>query len=194
MQHRAFLLVFLSLSLLITGCSQYVDDYEYVPRPAIAQVSSSNGQDPPVTVQISLVGIRRADSDLGIPNSVELRMQVQNTDAAPVTFDPATLVLINGDLLTFGQPIVSPPQVMSLAPGQQAIISANFPFPPGKWYDNMDMESLQLRWTVKVDGSPVGQFVYFRRVHYYYYDTYWNYPPPYWGWGNGGSVVIVHRH
>lgn len=194
MFRRIFLIFSLPLAMLMTGCSPYVDNYEYVPRPALAQIPPAPpDQYPPVTVQASLIGIRRADSSQGIPNSVELRMQVQNTAGQPVTFDPTTLVLINGELLTFAPPVLSPPQVMTLAPGQIAMQEAYFPFPPGRWYDNTDMESLQLRWLVKINGSPVGQVVYFRRMHYYYYDPYWNYPPPPY-WGFSGGVVIVHRH
>jgi hypothetical protein len=191
MSRRIFLIFALPLAMFAAGCSQYVDDYDYAPAPALAQIPPAGPQDkPPVTVQASVIGIRRADKS-GIPNSVELRMQIQDTGSQPVTFDPASLMLTNGQLLAFGPPLTSQGQVLTMSPGDQAMLEAYFPFPAGGWYDNTNLEALQLRWTVKIAGRPAVQVVYFRRLRYYNYDPYWGYPQPYWGWG--GGVVIVHR-
>jgi hypothetical protein len=140
------------------------------------------------------MGVHREDSKLAIPESIEVRLQFQNTGAQSVSFDSSTLALTSGELLNFAPPLVRPPQPLMLGPGQSAMLVAYFPFPPGRSYDNMDMETLQLRWVVQFDGHGAGQAIYFRREHYYYDNPYWNAPPYYGGWGWYGGVVIVgHR-
>lgn len=192
---RFRVILLLPLAILLAGCSEYVDDYQYQPRPALAQIPPAPPQQaPPVTVLASIMGVHREDSKLAIPESVEVRMQIQNTGAQSVAFDSNTFALTNGELLNFAPPSVRPPQPLTLGPGQLAMLVAYFPFPPGRSYGNMDMETLQLRWLVQFDGHSVGQVIYFRREHDYYYNPYWNAPPYYGGWGWYGGVVIVgHR-
>lgn len=190
MLRKIFLMLGLPAVILLGGCSQYVDDFQYMPRPALAQLPPASPQQaPPITVQASVIGVRHADSKEGIPTCVEVRMQVENSGAQDVVFDPRTLALTNGELLSFGPPLLRPPQPMTLAPMQSVMLVTYFPFPPGRSYDDTDLESLQLRWLVQIDKHTIGQVVYFRRVHYYYYDPYWAYPP----YGFYGGVVIVHR-
>jgi len=82
--------------------------------------------------------------------------------------------------------VVQPPDRVDLAPTQSAMLTAYFPFPDGKSYDDLDMQSLQLRWFLKIDGSRVGQVVYFHRVWYPNPSP----PPPV---VFGGGVVFIRR-
>jgi hypothetical protein len=149
---------------------------------------------PTVTAYASVVGVRRDDRQQHIPLSFEVRLRLDNHGPQAVTFDPRSLDLSNGELLGFPPPIVSPPQAISVLPGQPVIVQANFPFPPGFGYDSRGMGELQLHWAVEIDGHVIPQSADFRRVHrYYYYDPYWDYPPygyAYPGVGIGGTVII----
>jgi hypothetical protein len=121
---------------------------------------------------------------------VQLRFRLENNGPHTISFDPYSLQLGTGDLLSFQPPIIQGAQRITLAPTQTAMVDAFFPFPHGRDYDNTDMRTLQLRWRENIDASPVQQIVSFRRTHPYYY---YGYPDPCWGypWFWGGGVVVV---
>jgi hypothetical protein len=183
--------------MAVIGCSQYDDDYQFSPRPVTAQIPATQPQDPPpVMVQATVVGVRYGDEDNHIPQSVEIRLQMDNNGPDTVMFDPMSMELRNPQLIRLGPPIVRPPTPITLNPSQSAYLSAYFPFPPGVSYDSMDLSSLQLRWRVQIGPRPVVQVVNFTRVWAPYYGSgpgpYWYYPPPPpvviyggWGWGYG---------
>lgn len=179
---------------LIAGCSQYVADFSYDPRPALADVPPNPPQTaPPVSAEASIIGVRYDDPRDAIPPSVEIRLRLDNNGPEEVDFDPTTLELSNGELVRFPPPIIRPPTPITLESGQSAYITAYFPFPPPHSYDDMDLSSLQLRWRVMIAGKVAGQGAYFHRVYPYYYGPYWDYwgpPPPF---GFYGGVVVIHR-
>jgi hypothetical protein len=193
----ARILCFVTVALIgpaLPGCAQYIGDYQFAPRPMLAQVPATQpGQTPPLTALASVLGVRRTDQEQGIPESVHVRLRLENDGPGPVNFNPLTLGLTNGVLYRFPTPLTAPAQPVSLGPGQAAVFDAYFPFLAGQSYRNTDLESLQLRWQVQIAGQVVGQVVSFARVHGRYYDPYWDgyagYPYPYYG----GSVVVIHR-
>jgi hypothetical protein len=184
-----------SLSLL-AGCSDYANSFDYVPHPALVEVEPAPpDKAPPVSALASIIGVHHLDSDRELPESVEVRLRLENNGPHTVTFDPQSLQLSTGDLLEFDPPIVRPSHSVTLAPSDVAIFDGFFPFPPRRSSDSIDMRSLQLRWHVQIDGSNVGEAVSFRRTYpyrYYYADPY---PYPYWGPGyfGGGVVFVGHR-
>jgi hypothetical protein len=182
--------VILSLSC---GCGPYIGDYQFSPRPLLAQVPRASPQTaPPLTVLASVIGVHRSDSKLAIPQSVEVRLRLENPGPGAVNFNPQTLELTNGELLRFAPPITRPPQAFTIAPGQSVLQMAYFPFPPDHCYSNTDLESLQLRWMVQVDGRNIAQVANFRRTYpRYYYYPYWSYDGAYPVYGP--SFVFVHR-
>ena len=123
-----------------------------------------------------------------MPTSVEVRLRIDNNGTHRINFDPRSLSLMDGSLAVFPPPIVRPPTPVVLDPTQSVILTAFFPFPPGLSYEDLDMQTLQLRWKADIDGRRVGQVVYFQRARVYYY---YDYPPP--PVFVGGGVVIVHR-
>jgi hypothetical protein len=183
---RTYLLV-LGWLMLAGGCSPYVDDYQFQPRPALAEVRSGTTQNAlaPVTALASVIGVRYADQKEGLPDCVEIRVRLEATGSESVTFDPRTLELTNGTLLIFPTPIIKPAAPITLGPTQSAVVTGYFPFPTGYTYITSDLATLQLRWLVQVNGQTVRQLAYFSRVvpaYYYYYDPYYADPPyPYAG-------------
>jgi hypothetical protein len=208
--HNAALIA-VCATTLIAGCSPYVEDFRYVPHPAIteirpatsqpAQQGQASQQGPPVVeAYATIVGIRREDRQRGIPLSVEVRLQLDNLSSQQISFDPGSLALTNSELVRFPPPIVSTDRVISVMPEQPATVEAHFPFPPGLSYNNMDLQTLQLRWAVQIDGRSVPEVVNFRRAYRYYYDPYWDSPPyaypypyPYSYGPRFGVGVIIRR-
>lgn len=184
----------------IVGCSQYDDDYQYAPRPAIADIPATQPQSPPpVSANATIIGVRYADEDNHIPASIEVRLEIDNNGPDAVVFDPMSMELRNSQLVRLGPPIVKPPTPVTLNPSQSALVSAYFPFPAGSSYDTIDMSTFQLRWYVQLDSKSVGQAANFTRVWAPYYGPgpgpYWYYgppPPPFFWYGYGG-VVVIHR-
>ena len=172
----AFLLV--GLLSAIGGCSSsssYVDGFRYAPEPALVDVfrrgSNTQAQSPPLSVMVSIIGVRRADAKAGLPASVEVRLRMEANGPAHVTFDPHTLELVTGSLQPFGAPITQPPTSISLNPGQTQNVSAFFPFPPGTSYRTLILDTLRLRWLVQIDNQTVPQTAYFERASPLYYET-----------------------
>jgi hypothetical protein len=189
---RALGVLFCGLILMgVVGCSQYDDDFQFSPRPVTAQIPGTQPSDPPpVTAQVTVVGVRYNNSDQQIPPSIEIRMSVDNDSNQNVVFDPMNMRMTTGQLVNFPPPIVRPPTPITFGPGQSAYLTAYFPFPAGSSQNNMDLSSLQLRWQLQIGPRPVGQVVYFTRVATYYYGgPYWYAPPPVFV----GGVVVVHR-
>ncbi|HEY1922402.1 MAG TPA: hypothetical protein VGG44_06525, partial [Tepidisphaeraceae bacterium] len=140
--------LFLSLAV---GCSQYVGDVYFVPRPAIADVPPTPPQQsPPVSSMATVIGVRYDNPSEQIPSSVEVRLRVDNNGASHVVFSPTTMELSNGEIQKFSPPIVRPPDPVSLAQGQSAYVTAYFPFPPGHSLYDTDYSTLQLRWQVQI--------------------------------------------
>jgi hypothetical protein len=161
---QSFRLSLLSL-LLLGGCSQYVADYEFVPKPALAEIPATPPQQvPPVSASVTVIGIHREDKSAGIPTSVEVQFRLDNNGPHAVTFDPQTMELTNSVALKFPSPLVRPPQTTTLAAAQSVSLDALFPFPAGHSFDNTDLDFLHLHWPITIDGHVVMQNVEFRRV------------------------------
>jgi hypothetical protein len=186
----------LTILAILTGCSSspYIEDYKYTPRPATARVHPANMPNADVlTAMASVIGVRREDPDQRIPESVEVRLRLDNTGSEQASFDASSMELLTGELVKFRVPMFRAPTPITLEPLQSTTLTALFPIP-----DNAgEMQSLILRWVVQVKGQPVSQTLNFQRVYAssYYYDPYWapytytGYPTPFW---YGGVVVIRH--
>jgi hypothetical protein len=190
------------LMMGVVGCSQYDDAYHFTPSPVNAQIPGTQPSDPPpVTTEVSIVGVRWDDPHNHIPPSIEIRMRMDNDSPENVVFDPMTMHLSTAQLVPFSAPIIRPPQPITVGPSQSAYLTAYFPFPSGQSQDSMDLSSLQLKWQLAIGDRHVGQIANFTRTstyyagpsYYYPYYPYYYYPAPYPYYYYGG-VVVVHRH
>jgi len=173
---------------LLGGCSSYYD-IDFAPRPAVSEVRPSGSQQPAVTGLASVIGVHREDHDLHIPESVEIRLRLENNGQETLTFDPHSMDLTGADLQPFGPPIVRAPNV-TLNAMQATTLTAFFPLPPRT--ETGDLDFLTLRWTIQVGAQQMSQTVNFHRVFhrvYYYDEPYWDPHPHFWS----GGVVVVHR-
>ncbi|HWE02813.1 MAG TPA: hypothetical protein VG326_10430 [Tepidisphaeraceae bacterium] len=166
----------LLMSALVGGCapqSPYLAGYRYAPAPALVDVfrKGADSQQPPLSVMVSVIGIRRGGSTADAPPAIEVRMRFENNGQAKVSFDPSTLNLVSGTLQPFLQPEVHGPKPLQLAPGQNQTISAFFPFPRGAGPRTMGLDSLRLRWQVQVDNQVIPQTAYFERASPLYYEV-----------------------
>jgi hypothetical protein len=186
------------VSLLILaslgGCSPYLDDFQYSPHPAVAEIRSTSGQQSPaLSAMASIIGVHRDDRRVDIPESIEVRLRLENNGTETVVFDPHTLELTNTQLLAFPAPVVRAPSQITLNAMQGATLTAFFPLP--QHLQAGDLDALMLRWVIQIGGQKLSQSVNFRRVYprVYYDEPYWGpyrgYPPYFWY----GGVVVIHR-
>jgi hypothetical protein len=188
------LIVSVACLALLAACSPYVDDYQFVPHPALLDIPSIQPDAAPmVSAMATIVGVHRRDNNEGIPPSVEVRLRLDNGGLEAVVFDPQSLTLTNSLLWRFPPPILEPPQSVVLAPMQAIVVVAYFPFPPDRSWDDTDLESLQLRWSIRIGNRRSAQIAMFHRIAPVYYDDY-----PYWYYspypvGFYGGVVFVHH-
>lgn len=149
------------------GCETgpYLSAYSYQPRPGIYEVRKhgADQQAPPLTAMVSILGVRRADPDHHVGPSIDVRFQLESNSPEPAWFEPASLSLANGMLQPFPRPYVNPPTTVTLSEGQQAQVTASFPFPPNTKPEQMDLNELRLRWVVHIGGFDVPQTALFER-------------------------------
>jgi hypothetical protein len=178
----------------LVGCSPYVDDFDYRPHPAVAEVhSSAQSQSPAAVAMGTVIGVHVADKKLDIPESVEIRLRLENNGPEPLSFDPATMEMTSAHLQPFAPPIIHAPGTITLNSNEAATLTVFFPLPAHS--EAGDLESLTLRWIIQIGAQKLTQRVTFQRIYprVYYDDPYWRpyygYPPYFWY----GGVVVIHR-
>jgi len=181
---RLFALSWLAGFMLLTGCARYYDRYQFTPRPAQVEINtpdSDQASPSPSRVMASIIGVRRPDRETGDPAMVEVKLRLENQGTLPISLNQSSFSLISGDLQTFLSPRLIPPGDFQ-APGHgQATVTALFPFPDGNPVNTVDLEGLNLTWTVNIDGQDVPGSVSFTRYRVRYYDddpsfhTYWRF-------------------
>jgi hypothetical protein len=157
-------------SVCAGGCSTY--DHRYVYEPSPADVETDVGEGSPLHALVTVLGLRRADADEGIPSSIDLRMELENAGSEPVTLEPAALALYAADLTRFADPEVEPAGPVEIAPQGTALVEARFAFPEGRDAGDVDLSGLRLRWTVDTPGGTVTAGCGFTQRPNAYYDRY----------------------
>lgn len=196
---KRFNLVAMVPLLLMVGCAVSYDDYYYLPHPGLAEIPATQPTQPPlVTAFATVVGINWPEDRTKTLPTIGTRLRLHNNGPDAVTFDPHSMSLSTSDLVLFPAAILSPASPVTIAPGDTAMISADFPFPDGKTPDQLDLSSLQLRWSVRTAIGNAEQTLNFQRHigrSYYSAAPYWD--DPYYGYGYPypvfGGAVIVHR-
>jgi hypothetical protein len=140
---------------LAAGCSTYLPQYAYVPKPAQLELTAKADDTPLARTLVSVIGVRRAVPAEGIPVSVEIRVRVENLGTAPVMFDPASLALLSGDLKTFPAPTLLAADPVELAPGASATVDARFPFPDDGTTSSVSMDGLHVQWSLEHGGRTI---------------------------------------
>ncbi len=158
---------------LAAGCSVYDHRFDYQPGPLdVAAPVPGAADQQPVRVLVSVMGVRRAGSDVEMAATVEVRLRIENFSDADVLIDPATFALFSADLQQFPAGHSVPAEPLQLLPRQSAVITTYFPFPEGKVPGPYDLNGLNVRWTLYVGDRPVTSSASFSRLPEAYYDRY----------------------
>jgi hypothetical protein len=165
------------LAVWMVGCSTYRSGYRFTPAPASVEVSAPQTTGD-VTLLGTVVGVRSQWAK-SHPETVEVRLLVDNNTRETVTVDPSRLVLRSADLSAFAQPVAEVPGLMSVAAGQEGQLSVFFPIEEDAG-DFRDLAGLSLRVPVRVGEMETVRSVSFSRriVERYYYRDPWGYGYP----------------
>ena len=190
---RFALVPFALFLLILSGCSPYLSDYYYVPRPALVRVPATQPADPPAaTLLAAVIGIRRGDSGKNLPEMIEVRLRLE-AGRDPLTLDPRGLDLVSGALLAFPNAQCAPAVPFTLAPNTQGELLALFPLPANTPADSLDLSTLRLRAPLAIAGRPILADITFQKLVPVYLAPYadpW-YGPYYDPYFFGGAY---HRH
>lgn len=148
--------------------------YRYAPEPALVEIfhhSTTQEQQTPLSVLVSVTGVRQGDTSAGNPATIDVRMRLEDHGPATVDFDPKTAQLVTGSLQSFGAPRSQPVGPLHLTTGQTEDVTLSFPFPAGASPQNTDVGTLRLRWLVQIDNHHLPQTAYFERASPLYYDA-----------------------
>lgn len=167
---------------IVGGCasSPYSDRYRYQPRPVSVKMTAPEApQQASVRALATVIGLHRATEQQA--QSIDVRLMLENVGEAPATFDPATLKLFDASITPLPEPRVDPPTTLTIAPGQSKTINAGFPLTDR---DDYDLEGLNLRWSVTVDGRTLTHSATFNRREIedssYYHRPFYPYDPWYY--------------
>ena len=192
--------------LFLVGCVYSPPDYFYLPHPGVAEVAGTQpSQGAVVTTSATIAGVTWPDDQQHLPGQVQARLRVHNNDSRAITFDPHSISLTTADMVQFPAPMLNVSGLLTIGAGETVVVNADFPLPGGRTPDQMDLSSLQLRWSVGTNGgSNAEQMLSFQRsygrAYRYYDDPYWDgypyrgvYPYAYPYPVVGGGVVIRRR-
>ncbi len=182
---RHLLPLVLPVLLLLCGCSTYDSLYQFRPRPVVATVRVTQTEQVAARVLVSVVGVRNAKD--GRPEEIEARLRVENLAAEEVALAPDHLRLVTAGLDEMRVRTATPVGGVRTQTGAASELTAYFPFPGDGSADDFDLDGLDLRWTLVVDGKDVVGSASFSRA----YEVLYAYPPYPWyggwyGWGGYG--------
>jgi hypothetical protein len=193
-------------SLLLLACHGYYPSWHYAPNEEIHALHLGSDRDPEPTARVSarIAGILRPEN--GSPRRMHARFAIDSTGKQDVVFKVAqTTVTPSG-----ASPIPPSPAAgdVGVPPGAHRDLELYFDLPDPAVVPNSALETIELAWTLEIDGAPHTSRATFRRAQYadpgpgyWYGDPYW-YGPPYWDdpwywhhgyWGHGGFVIVDHR-
>jgi hypothetical protein len=193
-------------SLLALGCSGYYPSWHYMPNEEIHALHLGGDRDPDATARVGarIAGILRSED--GGPRRLHTRFEIDDCGKQDLTFKLAQTTATPS-----GAPPLSPNPSggdLRVAAGGHVSLELFFDLPDPSTLSNSALESIDLAWTVEIDGAPHTSRATFRRAlysdpgpGYWYGDPYW-YGPPYWDdpwywrhgyWGHSGCIIIERR-
>lgn len=197
---RRALIALLGALLLLPACTSTRLSHRYRPSPADLPAVGTSGV-AAARVLVSVVAVERFEQRQDEDWGVTLRLRLENGGERPLSLRTDDLLLVDAALNPFGRPWpeTAPAPV---APRNVGTVQLWFPLPAGADLRDVDLEGLNLRFTLD-DGQSrrtlAAGFDRYRRPGVRgpgWTHLHWGYGPawgPRWGpaWGPGYGTVIV---
>ncbi len=188
MKRYGHILSAVAIAAILNGCATYQTGYRYRPNPASVTVTGGPATEAnAVHVLGTVVGVRTEWAKLH-PDTVEIRLLVDNNAPAPVVLAPGELVLRSADLNAFAPPTTDPAEPITVPPGAQEAVTAYFPL--GGEDVDYDLDGLTLRVPLRIGNETVARTITFDRRNvrvYRYRDPFYDpwYGPYHYGYPYG---------
>lgn len=168
-RRRIFAAVMLVWCSGLSACSTYHAGYYYEPRPAMITLDRDlERPNEQARVLATVIGVRRADDEAVLPESIEVRMRIDNATSTTLSYDLSAFTLVAADMTEFSNPILRPPATWTVAPQDSVVFDAYFEFPDDRTRRDVDLSGLTLRWSGRFDQDLVEGSVPFQRLREYY--------------------------
>ncbi len=152
MRIAGFLLCAALLAAGPAACSTYLAGYDYVPRPVDVELA------PGSRVLVTVPGVRRAGK-AGLEAvdgaAVEVQLQVDHGGPGVLVLGAEGLELTGGNLVRLEGPVTDPAAGLRVERGESARLVAFFTLPGREGGATADLDGLNLRITVEIDGQRV---------------------------------------
>ena len=160
--------------LISVGCGTYDARFAYEPAPAETRLTET-GQpeaEPVGRMLTSIIGVRRNDPNIDHPNTVQVRLRIENDGPQTIRINPTSLQLLTGNLREFGSPSTEPSGAVDVPTGERASLDAYFPFPPETNSENLNLSGLNLKLDMRIGERTEQRSVNFHRLEYRYEPRY----------------------
>ena len=165
------------LTVLLVSCSSTSGRVHFEPNPLEFTL-----REPWNLGRALLSVVSLKTNELTDTYELEIRMRAENQGNWPFRIQTRTMTLLTADLKAFGPPRAEPSPDPLIPPGEQSTVSLFFPVPAET--DELNIDSLNLRWTLEVSGFEISNSANFERKREYYYQPVHVYPYypyyPYW--------------
>jgi hypothetical protein len=182
----------LGLALLLGGCqTSSTRAFTFLPRPQSVLVAGPPEVGTIGRAVIVVIGSLKADASTGMPESMHVRLVLENRAQRAIAFVPGQFRLRGSDLIPFGEPRLVPPEPPEVLPGAETTVDVYFPVPEGRRLSNLDLSGLDLRFSVAHESSVTDVTASFERIEVQPYAPYpypyapWGYPYVYYDWRYG---------
>lgn len=177
----------------LASCSAYDTRYRFEPMPVESDVVTADNSAVLARGLVSVVGLRKADEEAGLPASMELRLHAENPGSAPFILEAGAARLYTADLKPFPAPAVDPQGDPEVAGGAAASVTLYFPLPDGSSASDLNLGGLSLRWSVRRGPDSTATNATFTRAtpvypqfegytlgayNYWWWNDPWFCPPP----------------
>jgi len=171
----------LLLLALLGACSSTDMRMDYNPGPAQVVVRDEKGE-AAARALLAVIGAERSDGTDQL--RMRVRVRVENLGAEVVTFEGDRALLVDADLMAFDPPTWTAPGApadnaseLAVPAGENALVDLRFPFPAGLDTSDLNLDGLNLRWSVSIgDRRELLGTTFTRRRRT---TTFYPYPDPY---------------
>jgi hypothetical protein len=178
------------IGLLAAACQ--APFYRYEPAPLESFVEAKDGS----AIGRALVSVLSAtEASKNSPSTLLLRMRLENLGSTPFQLAD-DLLLVSADLVPFQTVELPAHALLEISPASEATFDLRFVLAKDVSLEDLDLTSLNLRWTVTWDGGSATTSSTFMRV--YPVPTYGGYPYMSYGMSIGfcsdcgGSLAFGH--
>jgi hypothetical protein len=185
------LLLAAAAAALMGGCATNATRYE----PSLSSVDVPLGDSG--TSVTALVSVGPVPAGRGMPETIEMRLRLDNHGERPVALEAEGLELVAADLTSLGRPELIPAGRVEVAPGGAATVGAAFAVPPELKPNPDALRALNLRFELEVEGRSYASSVTFDRVERERSRVYGPYEYGYWpypGFVTPPIIVVHHQH